>query len=164
MERSSPSAKYTGPSWQLLLETSGMTRDGLPRPCTSDRIHDMVWPGSPRQTRDMTWFAKTVHVRPCSWYGLTRQSTSEQGHDMLCPDRARQTSDMTWSALTVPSRPVKWHFVLCGLGIRIQPMFAFVRDVRGDKSWDVNCPMRLYHRLIVYLVFLHAVWHMSLDG
>ena len=32
-----------------------------------------------------------------------------------------------------------------GLGIRIQPTFAIVREVRVDESRDMNCPMPPAH-------------------
>ena len=37
--------------------------------------------------------------------------------------------------------PVVWW-------IRIQPTFALVRVVRGDLSWDINCPIPPAHCML----------------
>ena len=33
-------------------------------------------------------------------------------------------------------------------GFRIQPTFALVRVVRGDLSWDINCPIPPAHCML----------------
>ena len=41
-------------------------------------------------------------------------------------------------------------------GFRIQPTFALVRVVRGDKSWDINCPIPPAHCMLGLLACSEA--------
>ena len=45
--------------------------------------------------------------------------------------------------------------VACG-GFRIQPTFALVRVVRGDLSWDINCPIPPAHCMLGLLACSEA--------
>ena len=49
----------------------------------------------------------------------------------------------------------------CGFGVRIQPMPALTRVVRGDYLSDMNCPLPPAHCM---LVVLHAMGRMSWDS
>ena len=45
--------------------------------------------------------------------------------------------------------PVAWGFT-------IQPMLALVRVVRGDESWDINCPIPQAHCMLGLLACSEA--------
>ena len=41
-------------------------------------------------------------------------------------------------------------------GFRIQPTFALMRVVRGDLSWDINCPIPPAHCMLSLLACSEA--------
>ena len=55
---------------------------------------------------------------------------------------------------------IAFHSLWLG-GFRTQPTFALVRVVRGDLSWDINCPIPPAHCM---LGLLAVVRRMSLDS
>ena len=53
------------------------------------------------------------------------------------------------------SCPVLFHALWLG-GFRIQPTFALVRVIRGDLSWDTNCPIPPAHCMLGLLACSEA--------
>ena len=58
--------------------------------------------------------------------------------------------------ITVIVLEATYVFALWLGGFRIQPTFALVRVVRGDLSWDINCPIPPAHSMLGLLACSEA--------